>query len=45
MTVDCDFWVRLPERQYARLLTIGQRQGGTIRAGTLSYGAEFGHWE
>lgn len=35
MTVDYDFWVRLPERQYVRLLTIVQRQGGTIRAGTL----------
>ena len=35
MTVDYDFWVRLPERQYVRLLTIVQRQGGTIRAGTV----------
>lgn len=35
MTVDYDFWVRLPERQYVRLLTIIQRQGGTIRARTL----------
>jgi len=35
MTVDYDFWVRLPERQYVRLLTIVQRQGGTIRARTL----------
>lgn len=35
MTVDFDFWVRLPERQYVRLLTIVQRQGGTIRARTL----------
>ena len=35
MTVDYDFWVRLPERQYVRLLTIMQRQGGTIRARTL----------
>jgi hypothetical protein len=35
MTVDYDFWVRLPERQYVRLLTIVQRQGGTIRAQTL----------
>ncbi len=35
MTVDYDFWVRLPERQYVRLLTIIQHQGGTIRARTL----------
>jgi hypothetical protein len=35
MTVDYDFWVRLPERQYVRLLSIVQRQGGTIRARTL----------
>jgi hypothetical protein len=35
MTVDYDFWVRLPERQYYRLLTIVRRQRGTIRARTL----------
>ena len=35
MTVDYDFWVRLPERQYVRLLTIVRRQGGVIRALTL----------
>lgn len=35
MTVDYDFWVRLPERQYVRLITIVQRQGGTVRARTL----------
>jgi len=35
MTVDYDFWVRLPVRQYVRLLTIVQRLGGTIRARTL----------
>ena len=35
MTVDYDFWVRLRERQYVRLLTIIKRQGGTIRARTL----------
>lgn len=35
MTVDYDIWVRLPERQYVRLLTIVQRHGGTIRARTL----------
>ncbi len=35
MTVDYDFWVQLPERQYVKLLTIVHRQGGTIRARTL----------
>jgi hypothetical protein len=35
MTVDYDFWVHLPERQYVRLLTIVQRQTGTIRARTV----------
>ena len=35
MTVDYDFWVQLPERQYVRLLSIVQRQGGTVRAQTL----------
>ena len=35
MTVDYDFWVRLPERQYVRLLSIVQRLRGTIRAQTL----------
>ena len=35
MTVDYDFWVRLPERQYVRLLTIVEQQDGTIRAHTL----------
>jgi len=35
MTVDYGFWVRLPERQYVRLLAIIQRQDGTIRARTL----------
>jgi hypothetical protein len=35
ITVDYDFWVRLPERQYVRLLAIVQRQEGTIRARTL----------
>ncbi len=34
-TIDYNFWVDLPERQYVRLLTIVQRQGGTIRAKTL----------
>jgi hypothetical protein len=35
MTVDYDFWVKLPERQYVKLLAIVQRLGGTIRAQTL----------
>jgi hypothetical protein len=35
MTIDYDFWVRLPERQYIRILAIVQRLGGTIRARTL----------
>ncbi len=35
MTVDYDFWVQLPERQYVRLLSIVQRQGGTVRAQTV----------
>jgi hypothetical protein len=35
MTIDYDFWVKLPERQYVRLLAIVQRLGGTILARTL----------
>jgi hypothetical protein len=35
MTIDYDFWVDLPERQYVRVLSIIQRLGGTIRAQTL----------
>ena len=35
LTVDYDFWVRLPERQYVRLLSIVGQQGGTIRARTV----------
>jgi len=35
MTIDYDFWVDLPERQYVRLLAIVQRLGGKIRAQTL----------
>src|SRR5437660_12569192 len=31
MTLDYDFWVRLPERHYVRLLAIVHRQAGTIR--------------
>ena len=35
MTVDYDFWVRLQERRYVRLLSIVKRQGGTVRAQTV----------
>src|SRR5437867_6379944 len=35
MTVDYDFWVRLPQRQYVRLLTIVRQHGGTVRARTV----------
>jgi hypothetical protein len=35
LTVDYDFWVRLRERRYVKLLTIVHRLGGTIRAPTL----------
>ena len=35
MTVDYDFWVQLPERQYVRLLAVVERLGGTVRAPTL----------
>lgn len=35
MTVDYDFWVRLPERQYARLLALVQHLGGAILAHTF----------
>jgi len=34
-TIDYDFWVRLPERQYVRILAIVQRQGGTNLARTF----------
>ncbi len=34
-TIDYDLWVRLPERQYVKLLAIVQRQGGAIFARTL----------
>lgn len=34
-TIDYDFWVKLPERQYVRLLGIVQRLGGTTLARTL----------
>ena len=34
-TIDYDLWVRLPERQYVRLLAIAQRLDGTIRAQTV----------
>ena len=35
MTIDYDFWVKLPERQYVRILGIIQRLGGTVLARTL----------
>lgn len=35
MTIDYDFWVKLPEREYVRLLSIAKRQNGVIRAATL----------
>jgi hypothetical protein len=41
MTVDYDFWVGLPEREYVRLLTIVQRQGGTVRADSTQINAIF----
>ena len=34
-TIDYDFWVRLPERQYVKILAIVRRQGGTTLARTL----------
>lgn len=35
MTVDYDFWVKLPERQCVRLIPIVRRLGGTALARTL----------
>ena len=35
MTVDYDFWVPLPKRQYVRLLAVVRQLGGTIRAPTV----------
>ena len=34
-TIDYDFWVDLPERQYVRVLAIVRRLGGTIMARTF----------
>jgi hypothetical protein len=34
-TIDYDFWVDLPERQYVRILTVVRRLGGTILAPTF----------
>lgn len=34
-TIDYDFWVDLPERQYVRILAIIRRLGGTIMAATF----------
>lgn len=35
MTRDADLWVDLPERQYVRLLAIGQKLGASILARTV----------
>jgi hypothetical protein len=35
MTIDYDFWVDLPERQYVRIISIMQKLGGSILAQTL----------
>lgn len=35
MTIDYDFWVCLPEREYVRLLAVVKKQGGAILARTL----------
>lgn len=35
MTIDYDFWVKLPERQYVRILALVQQLGGTILARTV----------
>ena len=35
MTIDYDFWVNLPERQYVRILAIVRRLAGSILARTL----------
>jgi hypothetical protein len=35
MTIDYDFWLGLPERQYVRVLTIMQELGGSILTRTL----------
>jgi hypothetical protein len=35
MTIDYDFWVNLPERQYVRLLAVVKKQGGSVLAPTL----------
>jgi len=34
-TIDYDFWVRLPERQYGRILAIVRRLGGVILSRTF----------
>ena len=35
VTFDADLWIDLPERQYVRLLTIGQKLGAAILARTV----------
>jgi hypothetical protein len=35
MTIDYDFWVNLPERQYVRVLSIVKKLNGVILAQTL----------
>jgi hypothetical protein len=34
-TIDYDFWVRLPERQYVRMLAIVRQQGGVVLSRTF----------
>jgi hypothetical protein len=34
-TLDYDFWINLPERQYVRLIGVVERLGGTVLARTL----------
>ncbi len=35
-TLDTDFWIDLPSRQYIRVLNICHKQGATIRANTVA---------
>jgi hypothetical protein len=36
-TVDADFWINLPTRQYMRVLRIAQQTGATLAANTVVY--------